>query len=86
MSDNFWDSPRRCCWRRRRRWRWRCAAWRRRRRRGGGKRASDVAVFEEVSRIVREGGAESLLARGRAAKGSRVVPVTERANVRFTSA
>lgn len=55
--------------------------------RRGGKRASDVAVFEEVSRIVREGGAESLLARGRAAKGeSRVVPVTERANVHFTSA
>ena len=55
--------------------------------RRGGKRASEVAVFEDAARIVREGGAESLLARGRAARGeSRVVPVTERANVHFTSA
>jgi hypothetical protein len=55
--------------------------------RRGGRRASEVAVFEDAARIVREGGAESLLARGRAVRGeSRVVPVTERANVHFTSA
>jgi histone H3/H4 len=50
---------------------------------GNGKTASRRDVYQAAAKLVRDGGAASLLARGETQKAV-VVPVTEKANVHFS--
>ena len=52
-------------------------------RKGDGARVSSRDVYDAAAKLVRDGGAASLLARGETEKAG-VVPVTEKANVHFS--